>query len=267
MRPLRGGGVRLLFLLTALVASAAASCLLTSDFDNIAGARPPGEAGVEEGTDEDAGTEGGPVDCTGGSHVVCTDFDQSTSLPVPGWNHASTGGGTIALDEKVSVSSPRSLRAKITGTSPSQAYVYRNAFLGSFTRLNVQLDIQIVACPGQGTSAVTLVFIQPSEAASFGLVVLSSGVHALGSQIDGGSTFFNLEQQLPTGTWAHVVYDILIKDPSTAHFTLSVDGKKVVDSDAPSAAIRQTALLNLGTLGTAPKGCEVLFDNYVLDKE
>jgi hypothetical protein len=265
--PQRSLGSTRLRLASFIAIASVAGCLLTSDFDNIAGVRPPAEGG--EGAVEDAGANAdGPFDCNAATHTVCTDFDQTGNLPVPGWSHATTGTGVLTLDEAAAVTSPRSLRAKIIGTNGTSAYIYRNVFLGSFKAVKVAFDVQIVACPAQGTS-VTLVFLQPSETASFGLVVLSSGAHALGASVDGGSTFFNLEEQLPTGRWAHVVYDILIKDPSTAHFELLLDGKKVVDTDAPSSTIRPTTLLNLGALalGGAPKGCEVLFDNYVLDKE
>ena len=104
--------------------------------------------------------------------------------------------------------------------------------------------------------------------ASFGLAVLSSGVQAVGASINGAPTFFQLEQQIPDQVWSHVVYRIMVKDASTAHLTFSVDGVQAVDTDAPSGALKTTALLNLGIVGqAAPNGCEVQYDNYVLDQE
>jgi hypothetical protein len=157
----------------------------------------------------------------------------------------------------------------VKGSGTVEAYLRRQAFLGTFKALITSFDIRIEACPPQGNS-LTLVFIDPSMKASFGLVVLSSGVQAVGASINGAPTFFPLGQQIPDQTWTHVVYRILVKDASTAHLTVTVDGKNSVDTDAPSSAMQTTALLNLGILSSGvgvPDGCDVQYDNFVLDKE
>lgn len=247
--------------------SAAAGCLLTSDFDGVAGVRPATEAG--EAGDADIAETAPPSPCLAGGHLVCNDFDHAGGgFPVPGWNQAFTDAGTLTLDNTDSITPPLSLHAKVEGTVSAQAYLYRQLFVGTFKALVIAFDIRIVSCPAQGKS-LTLVYVEPSAKASFGLVMLSSGVLAIGSSINGASTFFALEQQIKDDTWSHVVYRIVLKDVSTAHFNLTIDGKTSVDTDGPSAAMGQTALLNLGIIGSqgAPKGCEIVFDNYVLDKE
>lgn len=242
-------------------AAAAGGCLLTTNFDGVAGVRP--EGGGEAG---DASEAAAASPCSVSDHLVCNDFDQpGGGFPVPGWNQSFNDAGALTLDSTSSVSPPSALHAKVRGTGT--AYLFRQVFVGIFTSLIITFDIKIVSCPAQGNS-LTLVFAQPSAKASFGFALLSSGVQAIGSSINGATTFFALEKQIPDDTWAHVVYRILVKDVSTAHFTLTVDGMRVVDTDAPSAAMLQTALLNLGVNGSgAPNGCEIAFDNYVLDKE
>lgn len=255
---------------------AAGGCLLTSNFDGVVGSRPAGgEAGAGEGGAIDAGDAGtaeaavSPCSSGGsGTHVVCTDFDMGTGgFPVPGWNNSAVDGGVLSLDDTTSVTPPLSLHARIDGNGSPAAYIYRQVFLATFTALTVSVDMRIVACPPQGKS-VTVIYVEPSAKASFGLVFLSSGVQAVGAGINGAFTFFQLEQQVPDQTWSHIVYRILLKDASTSHLTLTVDGRKSVDTDAPGGALKTSVLLNLGLLGNAaPQGCEVQFDNYVLDKE
>lgn len=250
---------------TVAALGAAGGCLLTSDFDGVAGVRPAGEGGAVA----DAGEEAAPASpCATGDHVVCTDFDhQGGGFPIPGWNNIAGDAGVLSLDNTTSVTAPLSLHAKVQGAGSPDAYLYRTPFIGPFTALTLSFDIFIVACPPQGSS-LTLAYIEPSAKASFGFVMLASGVQAVGAGVNGAFTFFALEQQVPDQVWSHVVYRILVKDASTAHFDVTVDGKKAVDTDAPSSAMKTTALLNLGILGSsAPKGCEVAFDNYVLDKE
>jgi hypothetical protein len=256
---------------------AAGGCLLTSDFDGVVGTKPPaadeGGSGTDAAADAGNGGDGGQTEaavspCATGTHVVCTDFDEGTGgFPVPGWNNSANDGGVLTLDNTTSVTPPLSLHARVDGASSPEAYIYRQVFLPTFTALTVAVDMRIVACPPQGKS-LTAIYVEPSAKASFGLVFLSSGVQAIGAGVNGAYTFFQLEQQVPDQTWSHIVYRILLKDASTSHLTLTVDGKKSVDTDAPGGALKTSVLLNLGLLGgAAPAGCEVQFDNYVLDKE
>jgi hypothetical protein len=256
------------------IAFGAAGCLLTSDFDGIVGSKPTaatdGGPGTEAGGDAGDGgqAEAAISPCATGTHAVCTDFEEGTGgFPIPGWNNIAGDGGVLTLDNTTSVSPPLSLHARVDGASNPEAYIYRQVFLPTFTALTISVDMRIVACPPQGKS-ITIVYVEPSAKVSFGLVFLSSGVQAVGAGVNGAFTFFQLEQQVPDQTWSHIVYRILLKDASTSHLTLTVDGKKSVDTDAPGGALKTSVLLNLGLIGaSAPSGCEVQFDNYVLDKE
>jgi hypothetical protein len=266
-----------LFVATVLVGTAAigavSGCLLTSDFDGVVGVRPAeagqlvGDAGGDAGADATA-EAAATSPCATGTHVVCTDFDTAgAGFPVPGWNNVAHDGGVLTLDNTTAVSKPLSLHARADGAGTPQAYLYRQVFLATFTTLTVNVDIRIVACPPQGKS-LTAIYVEPSAKTSFGFVFLSSGVQAVGAAVNGANTFFQLQQQVPDQTWSHLVYRILLKDASTSHLTVTVDGKPSVDTDAPGGAMKSTVLLNLGLLGdAAPKGCEVQFDNYVLDAE
>jgi hypothetical protein len=258
----------------AAAALGVAGCLLTSDFDGVVGMRPLAEAGqASESGGQDGGTDA-PGDgatsspCATGKHLVCTDFDQAgNGFPVPGWNNVAGDGGVLTLDNSTSVTKPLSLHARVDGSGAPVAYLYRQVFLSALTTLTINVDMRIVACPPQGKS-LTAIYVEPSAKASFGFVFLASGVQAVGAGVNGAFTFFQLEQQIPDQTWSHIVYRILLKDAATSHLTLTVDGKPSVDTDAPGGAMKSTALLNLGLLGdSAPKGCEVQFDNYVLDAE
>lgn len=252
---------------TALGATIAGGCLLTSDFDGVAGVRP-GEAGGPD----DAGTEASPGSpCASGEHVVCTDFDHAGgAFPPPGWNSTVGDGGAMTMDDTTSVSAPRSLTARLEGANSPSGFLTRQAFLTAFKTLTVSFDMRIVSCPPQGKS-ITVVYVEPSTRVSFGLVFLSSGVQAVGASITttgGAPTFFQLQRQVPEQTWSHVVYRIELKDTATSHLTVTVDGATSVDSDAPGGPIKSSVQLNLGLVGngvTTP--CEVRFDNYVLDKE
>jgi hypothetical protein len=251
---------------SAMIAACAAGCLLTSDFDGIAGARPADDAGAVD----DAAVEGGSASpCASGEHLVCTDFDHgSTALPVPGWNHATGDAGTIVIDESSSVSPPASLRAKVAGTTDVGAYLYRTAFTGAYTALIASFDVRIVSCPPQGNS-LTLMYLRPGNNVAVGFVTLTSGVQAIGTKVGSDpDTFFTLEKQIPEGTWARIVLRFEVRSATTAHLTLTVDGQRAVDTDAPSAALANTAIINVGAQGSAAsKGCEVAFDNVVLDRE
>jgi len=270
-------------MLTAIVASVgiaafagtiAGGCLLTSDFDGIVGTKPAdaGAGGsMGDGPEADAGDGGAEAavsPCTSGTHVVCTDFEDGTGgFPIAGWNNVAEDGGTLSLDNTTAVTPPLSLHARVEGNIAPNAYIYRQVFLSTFTALTVSVDMRIVACPPQGKS-ITAIYVEPSAKASFGLVFLSSGVQAVGAGVNGAFTFFQLEKQVPDMTWTHIVYRILLKDASTSHLTVTVDGQPSVDTDAPGGALKQTVLLNLGLLGSSvPAACEVQFDNYVLDKE
>ncbi len=260
-------------MLIAIGASVAiGGCLLTSDFGGIVGVKPvdAGNGPSDEAGDDagDAGPEAAVSPCKTGTHVVCTDFEEGTGgFPIAGWNNVAEDGGTLSLDNTTAVTPPLSLHARVEGDVTPNAYIYRQVFLQTFTALTVSVDMRIVACPPQGKS-ITAIYVEPSAKASFGLVFLSSGVQAVGAGVNGAFTFFQLERQVPDKTWTHVVYRILLKDASTSHLTVTVDGKPSVDTDAPGGALKQSVLLNLGLLGSsAPSACEVQFDNYVLDKE
>jgi hypothetical protein len=258
---------------TTVAFGAVAGCLLTSDFDGVVGVRPAeagqtGEAGGSDGGSDAPSDAASTSPCATGKHAVCTDFDTAgAGFPVPGWNNVASDGGVLTLDNTTSVSKPLSLHARVDGTGGPVAYLYRQVFLSAFTTLTVNVDMRIVSCPPQGKS-LTAIYVEPSAKASFGFVFLSSGVQAVGAGVNGAYTFFQLQQQIPDQTWSHIVYRILLKDASTSHLTVTVDGKPSVDTDAPGGAMKSTVLVNLGLLGdSAPKGCEVQFDNYVLDAE
>jgi hypothetical protein len=257
-----------IFVATALATTGVgAGCVLTSDFDGVVGVRPVN--GAEGGEAGDGGSgEAAVSPCASGTHVVCNDFDHpGGGFPIPGWNNVAADGGVLTLDNTTAVTEPLSLHAKVDGANGAAAYLYRQPFLGTFKALVISFDIRIVACPPQGKS-LTLVYLEPSAKAAFGFVVLASGVQAVGAGVNGAFTFYALEKQIPDQVWSHVVYRILVKDASTAHLTLTVDGASSVDTDAPSSAMKTSGLLNLGILGEiAPNGCEVQYDNYVLDKE
>ncbi|MBS2015540.1 MAG: hypothetical protein JST00_21820 [Deltaproteobacteria bacterium] len=247
-------------------ALAAAGCLLTSDFDGVAGVRPATEAGPgDAGGDADTGALS---PCTSGTHVVCTDFDHNGgTFPPPGWNSSIGDGGVVVLDDTTSVSPPRSLSARLEGASSPSAYITRQAFLASFKALTVSFDMRIVSCPPQGKSS-TLVYVEPSTRVSYGLVFLSSGVQAIGASVNGTPTFFQLQKQVPEQTWSRVVLRIELKDTATSRLSVTVDGVTSVDTDAPGGPTKSSIQLNLGLVGGgAPTGCEVRFDNYVFDSE
>lgn len=268
--------MRLLRVFPAIGASCVATaigagCLLTSDFDGIVGgspgARPPDDAGAEDAAVPD-GDAGQRSPCVSSDHVVCNDFDhEGAGFPIPGWNYSTSDGGALSLDDTTSISPPRALRARVQSEGEVSAYLHRQAFLGTFTALTARFDIRIVRCVPQGSS-LTFVYMEPSARASFGFVQLMSGVQAVGAGVDGAFTFFQLERQIPEDTWGHIDFRITPKDNATVRFEVRLDDAVVVDTDAPSAAMRETALLNLGILtAQAPQGCEVAFDNYVLDVE
>lgn len=246
--------------------SVVAGCLFTSDFSGVAGVRP----GADDGNvDVDDGSDGAISPCASGQHALCNDFDHpGGGFPIPGWNNETGDAGELTLDDTAAVTSPLSLHAKVTGKGGTpQAYLYRTVFLPAFTALTVSVDLRIVACPAPGNS-VTVLYVEPSAKASFGFAFLGSGAQAVGAGVNGAFTFFTLAKQIPDQVWSHVVYRIMVKNASTAHLTLTVDGSTEVDTDAPSSAMQPQVLLNLGLLGTsAPKGCELQFDNYVLDQE
>lgn len=255
-----------------VVASALASvlavggCLLTSDFDGVAGVRPSTEAGPDEaGADADAGSSS---PCAAGDHVVCTDFDHAAgSFPPPGWNNNVGDGGAMAMDDTTSVSPPRSLSAKLEGANGPSAFLTRQAFVTSFKTLTVSVDMRIGSCPPQGKS-ITILYVEPSSRVSFGLVFLSSGVQAVGASVNGAPTFTPLQRPIPEQTWSHVVWKIELRDATTSHLNLTVDGAPSVDTDAPGGTTKASVQLNVGLVGngvTAP--CDVRFDNYVVDKE
>lgn len=256
--------MRRLFIAVAIAASVAGGCLLTSDFDGVAGARPDGEGGAEGGADVDAGSS----PCAAGDHVVCTDFDHAGgAFPPPGWNSNVGDGGALLMDDTTSISPPRSLSARLEGANSPSAYITRQAFIASFKTLTLAFDTRIETCPAQGKS-ITVAYVEPSTRVSFGLVFLSSGVQAVGASVNGVPTFFQLQKQIPEQTWSHVVLRMELRDASTSHLTVTVDGATSVDTDAPGGPAKASVQINLGLVGAGVSApCEMRFDDYVLDRE
>jgi len=258
--------MRRLAIAVAIAASVAGGCLLTSDFDNVAGDRPSAEGGTEGGADAEAGASS---PCATGDHVVCTDFDHAGgSFPPPGWNSTLGDGGVLVMDDTTSISPPRSLSARLEGANSPSAFITRQAFIASaFKTLTVSFSTRIATCPAQGKS-ITIAYVEPSSRVSFGLVFLSSGVQAIGASVNGTPTFFQLQKQIPEETWSKVVMRIELRDASTSHLTVTVDGATSVDTDAPGGPTKSSVQINLGLVGNGVSApCEMRFDDYVLDRD
>ena len=261
-------------LASALVAPAVltggAGCLLTSDFDGVAGTAPAdgGPGSPSEGGGEASPGDGGTSPCTSGSHVFCSDFDDIDALPVPGWTSKAMLG-SLTFDTASPRSRPHALVAKVKGSAFVTAYLLREGFLGAtFTQAILDFDFRLTDCPAQGKNALTFVFMQTGLSAAYGFVILSNGELAIGAQVSGMDNFFPLEKPVKAGVWTHISIRLAPTSPSVMHVSATVDGAKGVDTDAPSAAMKSTVTFNLGVQGaTAALGCEVAYDNVVLDKQ
>lgn len=259
------------FLTMSATAAIGGGCLVTSDFEGIVGVRPGGEGGVGSESGVDGGDDAASSDpCATGEHLACNTFDHGEPpLPVPGWSHAVAMGSTLVIDDSSSVSAPASMRVRAGGTTGDVgAYLYRQLFIGPATALVASFDMKIISCPPQGNS-FTLFYAQVASQTAFAIAILSSGAQAAGNKF-GASTdiFFNLEKPVALDTWSRLVFRVERRGPTLAHFTVTVDGVKSLDTDAQTTAWQETALLNLGANGaSAAQGCEVAYDNFVFDRE
>ena len=275
--------------ITALISSSgtlgAGGCFLTSDFSSLAGTRPD-DGGWVEGSPSDDGsasdgafTDGPPSDagsaevdarndsgCIAGEHAICTTFDDVDQLPVTGWQ-STARSGTLVLDTNA-VTTPHALRVQVKGAADPAAYLVRDTTLGTFSKLGVSFDFKVIDCPAQVQNSLTLVYLGVAAQAIYGFVILSSGTQAFASIVNGTSAFYPLEPQVPTGAWKHLALTMTSLTSTTIHLAVTVDGTKALDTDAPTATPKSTLTLNLGAQGVAATvGCEVAYDNFVLDKQ
>ena len=266
MRP----GSRAVMLALAASLVGGAGCLLTSDFGGIVGVRPAegeGEGGAADGAStEDAGGAAGA--CTGEEHTFCTDFDDITEPPVPGWQVVQRGGGTVTLDRASAVTEPHSIGMSISGGESPAAFLLRDVALGSFKTVTLGFDFRLVDCPAQVENSLTFVYLGVGTGTAYGFVILSSGSLALGSAVGTDNAFFPLETLVQPGEWARIVVTLTAKTATELHLGLTVNGAASVDTDAPTGPPKSTLQIELGAQGVAaPKGCQVAYDNVVLDKE
>jgi hypothetical protein len=251
-------------------------CLLTNDFDGIAGTAPDAGLGIEGGADaieeaggDSSGDAGTTSPCTSGTHVFCTDFDDITAAPVLGWTNTAMAG-TVAINATLGVSAPNALVTTVDkGDAGVGAYLLREGFVGTtFKVATFGFDFRIIDCPSQVKNSLTFVYLGTGPSAAYGFVILSSGALAIGSLVNGTDTFFELGKPIMKGKWAHLVMTLTPKPSSIMHLQLTVDGATAVDTDAPGGATKQTITVNVGIQGSAAEmGCGLAYDNVVLDKE
>lgn len=258
-------------------ALALAGCLITSDFDGIVGARPPGgsaegstppPAVVPPGSVTEAGSTASPCD---EPHLVCTSFDDAT-LPA-GWGNGAKSGGSIVLDPTIALSPPNALLTTLTsgndgGAGQPSATLLRDVSLGSFQKLTLTFDMRIVDCPAQLSNSLTFLFLRLGDDYGIGLVNLSSGTLAVGTHAEDGDKFVDLSPQVSPNTWTTISIEVV---PTDTALTLraSVNGRSAaLKEDGRLQPFTSTAQIGLGPTGAAsPNGCKVAFDNVYADKE
>src|SRR5262249_49715750 len=123
--------------------------------------------------------------------TLCADFD-TTDLPTP-WDHVSAyGGGGVVLDNTLSKSAMRAMRATISGPGQSGANVYRDFTAMPTRAIGIDLDLYLVSLPDQpaAIAEVTMTNVNGWSARAALLVAASSISVGEGDQVtDGGMLY------------------------------------------------------------------------------
>lgn len=197
------------------------------------------------------------------SALFCSDFDDG-GLPAPWSDLTVSGGSTLALDDALAVSPPRSIRVETAATSGEACLSYTVATAPSAFSISVDVRVESL-----GPGDFDLFTVRRSTERNVGIEVRSDGKLWFDENIppvDGGSdeTFKSTTGALPTGKWSRVQLDV-VQVSGGVSATLFVDGTDV-GSHTPNPAFVVTPFsLQLGDCIVRPgrAGWQVRFDNFV----
>jgi hypothetical protein len=265
-------------------AAVAAGCSLTTDFASLdidkgapadgAGGGDAGDGGTndaglpEGGTTSEAGAEAGTSPCSS-PHTLCADFD--IGAYDKGWTRqATTGGGTLALDDRA-LSSSHSLRATQPRKAAGASATLSNLTLSlptAWRRVIVEADLFLTTPAWQANDVnFALVHIGLYSATNSGTVLFVTPNASFGTIENLPAADRNLTlDQVPFDRWVHVVVDF---DPGgKIHY--QIDGKPF---DRTFAAVTSTGAspvieVELGILDyNAPApAVEARWDNVTVDR-
>jgi hypothetical protein len=255
----------------ALAATSVTGCLLTSDFDGIAGTPPPpvvdaGDTSVVDATDPNT------FPCLPGAHLICSNFDEGP-LENSGWIADRNGPGSRAALDNTLFHSPSAAFHSTIGMAATGiktgGILRQTPAIGVFKELIFAFDIRMIACMSQGSGgSITLAAIQPSDAIAFGIVLLDTNQYSF-AEVDlktGKFTPSPFNTQLKLNTWTRMTIKISLST-SAAHAVVTLDGATVVDADQTPGQASPSVLLNIGANATGPiAGCDVLYDNVTFDR-
>ncbi len=265
---MRGAGPFAAFFVAACIAS----CSLLSDFDNVAGVRPPdaGEDAVEVAEGGDTSVDGSaPFTCLDGKKLVCTSFDEG-AVDRGGWKIEVAPGGTVQLDATQFTSPPASFHSKIPSLAKGEslgAIISQKLSVGPFTTLFYGFDMRILSCASEGNGgSVTLAVLQPSRTL-LGIVLIDTNLVSFARLPQGGVFTPTPMSPQPGKDWIRVEMRVSTT-ASSAHARVTLGASVVFDDDIEPGAPFATVTLNLGANGSGPvKGCDVVYDNVAFGKE
>ena len=254
-----------------LVATGIAGCLLTSDFNGVAGSRT--DAGDLDASADADGADPNAFPCDPGAHLSCINFDQGP-LDKSGWVVQKTGASSkAALDTTIFRSPPDGFHSTIGSAAKAfnvGGILRQTPSLGKFRTLIYAFDMRIHSCESLGMGgSVTLAAFQPSDAVAFGIVLVDTNVYTF-AQVDvKAGTFtptpFSVAPKLDT--WARITIRLALSSVA-AHVVVMLDDQKVVDAEQVAALPGPNVLLNLGANATGPiSGCDVVYDNVTFDTD
>ena len=256
------------------VIAASAGCLLTSDFDGIAGTRSDAAApSVDSGIEADAPEASAAFPCNPGEHLLCNNFDTGP-IDNSGWVVGLTGLGSKAvLDTTFFHSPPAGFRSTIGALVKGMnagGILRQTPAIGTFKTLIYAFDMRVLSCASLGNGgSVTLAAMQPSGAVAFGVVLIDTNVYSF-AQLDLTQGTFTPEPFTvapKADTWQRVEIRLSL-NASAAHAVVMLDANKVVDVDEVPGTPSPSILLNIGANATGPiSGCDVVYDNVTFDRQ
>lgn len=276
----------------ALMAAVVSGCLLTSNFDDIAGSSveasdtpraadgEPTEAGASSGAPTDAATppsDGAQsawaaVPCRG--RELCLSFDEG-ELPPAGWDIELQSNGQLARSTTLFATPPAALHARVSrdfDAGQHGALLFRTVLTDAPAReLRWGFDAFVSSCSSgvgnDGQGSITFSALQPSDAAIFGLVVAATADHLAYTPTAGGApTLYDLPQRLPRGAWFHLDFELAMASSATI-MRVALDGALLRAVTYPGVIASSSILLNVGLRATSPiQDCEAVYDEYYFER-
>jgi hypothetical protein len=253
--------------------------LFTSLGEYSGGARDAGAGdGATSGEDATDRADGGdarpPPDgarfCDGRASTLCMDFDEGT-LEQTAVTIDTTGGGSLTIDDALSASAPRSLRARL-GALPDPGHVFAKldwqAQTAVFRPVRLEFDIRLEGTSWAGQGGNVSLFAVGLPGRHSQELFIGDGYAAITTNNNGEATYTGVSEVFSPNKWIHVLFEADFT-PGLGSVRLWMNEAKVADVSGIAFVGNDISLveiqIGMARYNAPTPALDVRYDNVVVE--